>query len=110
VSTSAERVPRLNGIPPYLYRPETIARFQERLRTAFLSGDTGVARVYLRELVERIMVEAEAITIDARADAAVDMMAARAGEADSDRTVPETVLTDVVSWRPRQESNLRPWL
>jgi hypothetical protein len=34
-----------------LYKPETIQRFQGRLREAFLGGDRATARVYLQNLV-----------------------------------------------------------
>lgn len=87
----------MHTIPPYLYKPETIQRFQSRLREAFLSGDRSTARLYLQNLVERITVGADDIVIDARAGAAIAMMAA------SQRTHSEAgegvVLADVVDWR-----------
>ena len=98
----------LHSVPPYLYKPETIQRFQGRLREAFLGGDRATARVYLQNLVDHIVVGEDEIVIEARAGAALAMMSA------SGTTSPEAakgeVLADVVDWRPQQESNLRPWL
>ena len=98
----------MHSVPPYLYKPETIQRFQGRLREAFLGGDRATARVYLQNLVDHIVVGEDEIIIEARAGAALAMMSA------SSTTPPEAtkgeVLADVVDWRPRHESNMRPWL
>ncbi len=79
-------------------------------RRAFLSGDVGVARIYLNQLLDRIVVEKDAITIGAKADAAVELMAqgdaAEEAVAAANETSSAVVLADVVRWRPRQDSNL----
>jgi hypothetical protein len=95
-------------VPPYLDRPETIERFQERLRRAFLSGDSGVARVYLRQLIDRIVVGPDTITIEARADAAVALMAVPGGGIPQHESTDAGVLAHVVDWHARRDSNPRP--
>ena len=61
-------------MPPYLYKNETIQRFQNRLREAFLSGDRGTASVYLQNLVDHIVIGEDEIVIEAKAGAAVAMI------------------------------------
>ena len=96
----------LHSIPPYLYKVETIQRFQLRLREAFLSGDRSTARVYLHNLVDHIVIGEDEITIEARANAAIAMMAEpRNHKAEAG---PREVLADVVDWRTRHDSNMRP--
>lgn len=87
----------LHTVPPYLYKTETIQRFQNRLREAFLSGDRGTARVYLQNLVDHIVIGEDEIVIEAKAGAALAMMAASRPAA-SESTSGE-VLADVVDWR-----------
>ena len=86
---------------PYLYKPETIERFQERLREAFLSRDRGTARAYLRNLVDHIVVGEDEIIIEARANVALAMMA----EPRVSLPTEGTVLTTVVDWHARRDSN-----
>jgi hypothetical protein len=57
----------VHSVPPYLYKPETIQRFQGRLREAFLGGDRATARVYLQNLVDHIVVGEDEIIVEARA-------------------------------------------
>ena len=97
-------VQRLHNIPPYLYKSETIQRFQARLREAFLSGDRGTARVYLNHLVDHIVVGEDEIIIEARANVAIAMMAAPSSRASGANE--GVVLADVVDWRAPQDSNL----
>ena len=96
----------MHSVPPYLYKPETIQRFQARLREAFLGGDRATARVYLQNLVDHIVVGEDEIIIEARAGAVLAMMSAP-GTSSLEAAKGE-VLAHVVDWRPRQESNLRP--
>jgi site-specific DNA recombinase len=93
----------LHTVPPYLYKPETIQRFQGRLREAFLGGDRATARVYLHNLVDHIVVGEDEITIEARANVALAMMA----ESQSFHPEPTAgkVLADVVDWHARRDSN-----
>jgi hypothetical protein len=64
----------MHSVPPYLYKPETIQRFQGWLRKAFLGSDRATARVYLQNLVDHIIVGEDEIIIEARAGAALAMM------------------------------------
>jgi len=57
----------LHTVPPYLYKTETIQRFQNRVREAFLSGDRGRARVYLQSVVDHIVIGEDEIVIEAKA-------------------------------------------
>jgi uncharacterized protein (UPF0147 family) len=75
VRTLAKLKP-MHSVPPYLYKPETIQRFQARLREAFLGVDRATARVYLQNLVDHIVVGEDEIIIEARAGAALAMMSA----------------------------------
>ncbi|MEO6598764.1 MAG: hypothetical protein ABIQ16_02760 [Polyangiaceae bacterium] len=88
----------LHSVPPYLYKPETIHRFQGRLRDAFLSGDRATARVYLQNLFDHIVVSEDEIVIEARAGAALAMMAG-APASRSEATAGE-VLANVVDCAP----------
>ncbi len=107
VRTLAKLKP-MRSVPPYLYKPETIQRFQARLREAFLGGDRATARVYLQNLIDHIAVGEDEIIIEARAGAALAMISAP-GTSSPEAAMGE-VLANVVSWRPRHESNMRPWL
>lgn len=102
------RLKPLHAVPPYLYKSETIQRFQSRLRGAFLSGDRATARVYLQNLVDHIVVGADEIVIEARSGAALAMMAA--SRPNASEAAAGGVLADGIGWRPRYDSNVRPWL
>jgi hypothetical protein len=93
----------LHTVPPYLYKPETIERFQTRLRDAFLSGDRGTARVYLQNLIDHIVVGADEIVIEARASAALAMMST--SRPSTSLPAPGEVLTYVEDWHARRDSN-----
>ena len=96
----------LHAIPPYLYKPEATQRFQARLREGLLSGNRATARLYLQNLVDRIAVTDDDIIIDVNAGAALAMMA-QPGKSHPD-SAPAEVLADVVGWRTRHDSNMRP--
>ena len=95
-------------VPPHLYRDETIARFQHRLRRAFLGDDRGIARAYLRRLIDSIVLGDDEVIIEARGEAALQVMAGRGSDQPAELTT-ETgearVLADVLSWRARRDSN-----
>ncbi|HYQ41912.1 MAG TPA: recombinase family protein [Polyangiaceae bacterium] len=101
VTLALEKLKPLHGVPPYLYKPETIHRFQGRLRDAFLSRDRGAARAYLQNLVDHISLGEDKIIIEARANVALAMMA------EPRPTLPTDgkVLTTVVDWHARRDSN-----
>lgn len=87
----------LHTVPPYLYKTETIQRFQARVREAFQSKDRGMARVYLNHLIDNIVYGEDEIVIEARASVAIAMMAA-SGSRPSGAS-EGVVLADVVDWR-----------
>lgn len=103
------------GVPPYLYKPDTIARFRAKLQDAFKSGAGGVAGTYLRQLIDKIVVGSEEITIEAKAAEVIAMMAGGAsgsggadpGKRPGDETAAGAVHTDVHGWRAREDSNFR---
>jgi site-specific DNA recombinase len=105
VARALAKIKPLHAVPPYLYKAETIQSYRERLQQA-LTGDRATARLYVHNLVERIVVSDDEITIDACAGAALAMMAqsdtATSGAAEGG------VLADVVDWRTRHDSNMRP--
>jgi hypothetical protein len=57
------------------YADATIERFQRNIRGAFLSGDSAMAKRYLRFLFERTTINEREVTIEAKADAALTLMA-----------------------------------
>lgn len=99
-------VERAPSVPPYLYKPETIAAFQAKLRQALLSADQGLARRYLKRLLAKVVVTRDEIVIEARPDTALEMLAA--GGKPPDETAGTIFLSHVVGWRPRYDSNVRP--
>ena len=105
VTTVLDRVRQLHSVPPFLYRQDTIDRFVASLRNAFLSENPAVARVYLRQLIERITIGPDAITIDANSEAIAYAMATPGGASGGQEAFSAGVLTDVVSWRPQRDSN-----
>lgn len=90
-------------VPPYLYKPETIEAFQNRVREALSSDSHAIRRVYLQNLIDHIVVGEESIVLEVRAGAALAMMAASRPAA-VESTGAE-VLPDVVDWHARRDSN-----
>ncbi len=99
------------ALPPYLFKPAVVARFQERLRAALLGDDQQLARTYLSRLVESIEITDGDVLVRAKAAGVVELMAAK-GAKDAAGLVSQTgrskVRTHVVHWHARQDSNLRP--
>jgi hypothetical protein len=94
-------------LPPYLFKPEVVQRFRKRLKATLGDSETGVAREYLRRLVDRIVISDGDVVVEGNASAAAALMAeSRSGPAVS--TTATKVRTHVVGWRPRHESNVRP--
>jgi len=101
-----------------LISPDVISRVGTRTLwrcEASSLADTSRARIAVRQssefrrmLGEISVIGEDEIVIEAKAGAALTMMAASRTAA-SESTSGE-VLADVVEWRPQQESNLRPWL
>ncbi|MBK9000863.1 MAG: recombinase zinc beta ribbon domain-containing protein [Myxococcales bacterium] len=94
-------------LPPYLFKPEVVERFRKRLKATLSTEDTGIAREYLRRLVDRIVISDGDVVVEGKASAAAALMAeSRGGPAVS--TTATKVRTHVVGWRPRYDSNVRP--
>ncbi|MBI3201100.1 MAG: recombinase zinc beta ribbon domain-containing protein [Myxococcales bacterium] len=94
-------------LPPYLFKPEVVERFRKRLKATLGDPETGVAREYLRRLVDRIVISDGDVLVEGKASAAVALMAeSRGGPLVS--TTTTKVRTHVVGWRPRYDSNVRP--
>lgn len=103
------KVVPLRSPPPHLYTEQTISRFQESVRSVFLSRDSSMTKNYLKFLVEKIVVNGPEVTLHARSDAAVRMMAApKTGGAEAALTDPTNSPTFVVDWLQREDSNLGP--
>lgn len=90
-------------VPPYLYKPQTTEAFQNRVRAALSSDDHAIRRVYLQNLIDHIVVGENEIVIEARAGAALAMMAA--SRPASVESTGSGVLPDVVDWHARRDSN-----
>lgn len=103
VVQSLAKLRPLFRVPPYLYKPETMEGFQNRVRAALASENHAIRRVYLQNLLDHIVVGEESITLEVRAGAALAMMAAsRPTPVESTGT---EVLPDVVDWHARRDSN-----
>jgi len=81
-------------VPRHLYSANTIARFQERLRQAFLGDDRGIARAYLNRLIESVSLGDDEIIIEAKGSAAIEMMAASRKQARSAALVLAALRTE----------------
>ena len=98
-------LPSIQAVPPHLYKPETVRRFQERLKAALLSNSHDVTRPFLRQLIDRIEVRPDEIVIEATAEAIVALMAAGGQGPDLNIATSAGFLTDVVGWRAPVDSN-----
>lgn len=96
--------------PATLYADATIERFQRDLRGIFLAGDNALAKSYLRFLIEKITVKDREVTIEAKANAALTMMAAGNEKAGGSGIAlpPAEVLTSVPTKLRKRDSNPRP--
>lgn len=103
VARDLAKLKPLFTVPPYLYKPETTQRFQDRVREVLTSGSDAMKRVYLQNLLDHIVVGEESITIEVRAGAALAMMAA--SRPTSVESTGSEVLPDVVDWHARRDSN-----
>jgi site-specific DNA recombinase len=107
VETLAKVVP-IKQVPPDLYKDETIWKFQASLRQLFASGDEGLAKHYMRFLVDRIEVNGTRVEIKAKPTAAVALMAKAAGGSTGVLTATDAVLTHGDGWLRLLDSNQRP--
>lgn len=103
LATAALEAP--GPLPPYLFKPEVVERFRKRLKATLTAEDTGVAREYLRRLVDRIVINDGDVVVEGRASAAAALMAESRGSPAVSTTATK-VRTHVVGWRAREDSNL----
>ncbi len=99
--------PEPSPVPPYLFKPDVIARTQKRARGALFGGDRRAARTLLNRLVERVEVLDGDVTVYVKGGEIVSLMAERPGEPQPSNQ-SQKVRTHVVLWRPRDDSNVRP--
>ena len=102
------KVVPIKPVPPHLYRDETIWKFQASLRRLFAAGDEGLAKHYMRFLIDRIVVDGNAIEIKAKPISAVALMAKAGGAGGDVLTADDAVLTHVNGWLRLLDSNQRP--
>lgn len=105
ISTTAAASPQ--PLPPYLFKPEMVARFRKRFKATLADQDTGVAREYVRRLVDRIVITDGDVVVEGKVASAVALMADSAAKSGVSSAAPK-VRTYVVAWHARQDSNLRP--
>ena len=98
-----DKIVPMRPIPAHLYSEATIRKFLEHLREMLLAPDSTMTRNYLRFLVDEITVNGPEITIHARGEAVVGLMAA-GGEKPAPLNPGEPVLTTVGGWRARRDS------
>jgi site-specific DNA recombinase len=95
--------------PPNLYTESRITKFQNSIRSIFLSKDNALTKNYLRFLVDKIVVTGPTVQMVTRSEAVVRMMAGANGGSpaalDRDRGVSPAF---EVGWLRLQDSNLRP--
>lgn len=105
---AAAKIVQLRAPPPFLYTEANVTRFQDKLRDLFLGEDQALAKNYLRFLVENIEIDKETVTIVARSDAALRMMAGTEATTAGELTASAVSPTTVVPWLRRRGSNSRP--
>lgn len=96
--------------PVPIYTEAGITRFQNSIRSIFLSGDNALTKNYLRFLVDRIVVNGSHVQMVTRSEAVVRLMAA------GGRVTPGTAVerdpgvspTFDVGWLRLLDSNQRP--
>lgn len=91
--------------PARLYTRASVLAFQARLRALLLGDDRGVARTYLRFLVDRIEVRDTDVTVLARPEAAVGMMSGEEPATAAVLTSPDAFSHYGMSWLRRRDSN-----
>lgn len=104
-ATLAKVVP-LRSLPPNLYAPAIIKRFQDGLRAAFLGDDQALAKTYCRTLLERVVIRDEHVQLIAKPDAVVQLIAS-GGKGSADPASAHSPTT-AVSGLQLLDSNQRP--
>ena len=104
------KVVLLRPPPPNLYTEASVTKFQNSIRSIFLSQDNALTKNYLRFLVEKIVVTGPKVQMVTRSEAVVRMMAA-GGAATAGAVVegdPAVSPTFAVEWLRLLDSNQRP--
>ena len=104
------KVVPLRPPPPNLYTEASLKKFQDSIRSIFVSGDNALTKNYLRFLLEKVVVTGAQVQLVMRNEAVARMMVATSaggGNAAPERD-PAVSPTFVVDWLRLQDSNLRP--
>jgi DNA-binding transcriptional MerR regulator len=91
-------------VPLYLFKESSLQGIQDKLKRAFLSPETGVAKSYVNHLLERIEVAGDEVRLDARMANVLTIEA----EKRKDGTVNhegQSVPSIVLDWLPDVDSN-----
>ncbi len=101
-----EKVQPLPPMPPFLYKPAVVKRFQERVRAALDGGDQKLARAYLGRLVESITITDGDVLVQGKVGGTIELMAERGKSLVTERarSRKRKVRTHVVHWYARQDS------
>jgi len=108
LKTKLSKVVPLRPPPEALQTRAAIRRFQANLKELFLGGDNGVARNYLRLLIEKIVIDGPEVHIHVRGAEAIALMAAPQLTGEAKKETTERVRTTVGGWLQLQDSNLGP--
>jgi hypothetical protein len=97
---SLSNVVPLQPPPPHLFAEATVKRFQENVRSVFVSGDNALTKHYLRHLVSRIEVTDTLVRVLGRPEAVAQLLAQKDTPTVTSLTGGE-VLTTVSTWLPK---------
>ena len=93
--------------PPHIFAEASVKRFQENVRSMFVSGDNALTKHYLRFLVARVEVTGGHVRVLGRTEAVAQMLAQKDPPSVATLTGGE-VLATVTGWLRRRVSNPRP--
>jgi site-specific DNA recombinase len=93
--------------PPHLFAATTVKRFQQNVRSVFVSGDNALTTHYLRFLVSRVEVTDAHVRVLGRTDGVAQLLAQKQPPSAAALTSGE-VLATVTGWLRRRGSNPRP--
>lgn len=90
--------------PPHLFAATTVKRFQQNVRSVFVSGDNALTTHYLRFLVSRVEVTDAHVRVLGRTDGVAQLLAQKQPPS----AASGEVLATVTGWLRRRGSNPRP--
>jgi hypothetical protein len=100
LKTTLSKVVPIRPPPEAIRTGAAIRRFQSNLKELFLGGDNGVARNYLRLLIERIVVHGPEVEIHVRGAEAIALMASPEISKETKKETTEAVRASVGGWLP----------